>query len=291
MANIIQNAVAQQQTAAARKKKPCSIADYIREMTPGIKAALPSVMSAERFSRIALTAVRNNPKLGECTPSSFLAAMMTAAQLGLEPNTPLGQAYLIPYYNSRTKAYETQFQIGYRGLIELANRSGQVSTIQAHTVYENDEFSYSYGLEPTLHHVPATANRGRPTHFYAMYRTKDGGYGYEVMTMQEMQEHRNRYSKATRSPWDTNFEEMAKKTVLKKVLKYAPLRSEFVRAVAADSTVRTEISADMLDTPPTYIEADIFPAEEPAEEPDATGQGTAAAPEQEGRQEVLHNVV
>ncbi len=102
--------------------------------------ALPSVMTPERFTRIVLTAIRNNQKLAQCDKGSFFAAVMSSAQLGLEPNTPLGQAYLIPYGN------ECQFQIGYKGLIDLAYRSGEVSIIQAQTVYEKDEFVYERKL-------------------------------------------------------------------------------------------------------------------------------------------------
>ena len=98
-------------------KKSMSIADLIKAMQPEIKKALPDVITPERFTRMALSALNTTPKLQECTQMSFLAALMNAAQLGLEPNTPLGQAYLIPYNNKGT--LECQFQIGYRGLIDL----------------------------------------------------------------------------------------------------------------------------------------------------------------------------
>ena len=116
---------------------------------------------------------------------------------------------------------------------------------------------YSFGLEPTLKHVPALSDRGDPIAFYAMFRTKDGGYGFEVMSMDDMRQHARRYSKAYDSgPWQTSFEEMAKKTVLKRVLKYAPLKSDFVRQVSQDETVKTSISADMYEVPAEVIEAD-----------------------------------
>lgn len=185
---------------------------YIRQMQGEIKKALPSVMTPERFSRIVLSALSANPKLSETTPQSFLGAMMTAAQLGVEPNTPLGQAYLIPYWNGKTKVLECQFQLGYKGLIDLAYRSGEVSTIMAQVVYENDEFEYTFGLEPKLVHRPAQHDRGEPVSVYAMFRTKDGGFGYEVMSMEDIRAHAQRYSKSYSSgPWQTNFEEMAKK--------------------------------------------------------------------------------
>ena len=256
MENMIQNAAASTQ-AVAKKKPPQSIQDYITVMAPAIKAALPSVMTPERFSRITLSALSANPKLKECTPQSFLGAMMTAAQLGLEPNTPLGQAYLIPFKNHGR--LECQFQLGYKGLIDLAYRSGEVSIIQAHTVYENDEFQYELGIDPKLRHVPAKSNRGKPIAYYAMFKTKDDGYGFQVMSMEDVTEHARKFSKSYgNGPWQTNFDEMAKKTVLKKVLKYTPLKSDFVREVSQDGTTKTEIAADMSEIPDVteYVEVD-----------------------------------
>lgn len=256
MANMIQNAAVK--TAVAEKKAPSTIQDYIQAMAPAIKAALPSVMTPERFSRITLSALSANPKLKECTPNSFLAAMMTAAQLGLEPNTPLGQAYLIPYQNRGNM--ECQFQLGYKGLIDLAYRSGQVSIIQAHTVRENDEFEYELGIDPKLRHVPAKSNRGAPIAYYAMFKTKDGGFGFQVMSVQDVQEHARKYSKSYgNGPWQKNFDEMAKKTVLKKVLKYAPLKSDFVRGIIQDNTIKERIDADMESIPDVTEYIDVNP--------------------------------
>ena len=152
----------------------------------------------------------------------------------------------------------------------MAYRSGEVSVIQAQVVYENDEFTYSFGLEPQLKHVPAMSARGNPTHVYAVFRTKDGGYGFEVMSMEDVRAHAQRYSKAYNSgPWQTNFEEMAKKTVLKRVLKYAPLKSDFVRGVAQDETIKTEISDDMYSVPSSYVEAEAYEVD------DSTGEVVA----------------
>lgn len=236
---------------------------YIKRMEGEIKKALPSVLTPERFTRIVLSALSTNPKLQETTPESFLGAMMTAAQLGMEPNTPLGQAYLLPYYNSKKRCLECQFQLGYKGLIDLAYRSGEVSTIQAHVVYEHDKFSYAYGLEPQLEHVPAMGDRGSPTHVYAVFRTKDGGYSFGVMSIDDVRRHAQRYSKSFENgPWQTNFEEMAKKTVLKRVLKYAPLKSDFARCVSQDGAVHTELSDDMFSAPAAYIDVDAVEVDE-----------------------------
>lgn len=245
-------------------KKDTSLKGLIRAMEPQIKNALPTVMTPERFTRIVLTALSSNPKLGQCTPNSFLGAMMQAAQLGVEPNTPLGQAYLIPYRNKGT--LECQFQLGYKGLIDLAYRSGAVQSIQAHEVHENDEFEYSYGLDGTIRHKPALKDRGPVIAYYGVWKTKDGGYGYEVMSVDDVISVRDQYSKAADSkfsPWATNFDAMAKKTVLKRALKYAPLKTEFARALSQDNTIKTTIAPDMVDEPDetnyTDIEAEPVP--------------------------------
>lgn len=227
-----------------------SMVEWVKSFEGEIKKALPTVITPERFTRMTLTALSVNPKLGQCTPKSFLGAMMSAAQLGLEPNTPLGQAYLIPYKNKGVD--EVQFQIGYKGLIDLAYRSGEVELVQAQIVYENDKFECQYGLEPKLVHIPADKERGNAIKVYAMFKTKSGGYGFEVMSIEDVKKHAKKYSQSfssSYSPWSTNFEEMAKKTVLKRVLKYAPMKSDFVRGIVQDETIKSEISEDMYSVP------------------------------------------
>lgn len=216
---------------AAQKQgdlKPQERAKTILELIndPSMQAqfakALPAVLTPERFTRIVLTAVRTNPKLMGCERTSFLAAVMAAAQLGLEPNTPLGQAYLIPY------GAECQFQIGYKGLIDLAYRSGEVSIIQAQTVYEKDEFIYELGLEAKLVHKPCMkGDRGEAIAYYAIFKMKNGGENFAVMSKDDVLKFAKAKSKAFKNgPWQTDFDAMAKKTVLKQVLKYAPIHSE-----------------------------------------------------------------
>lgn len=240
----------QNQVATTNSGEKKSMQQYIKSMEGEIKKALPSVITPERFTRMVLSAISTNQALAQCTPKSFLGAMMSAAQLGVEPNTPLGQAYILPYKNHGV--LEAQFQLGYKGLIDLAYRSGEVEVVQAHIVYENDTFECEYGLEPKLTHVPADKDRGEPVKVYAVFKTKSGGYGFEVMSMEDVRLHASKYSKAygsSFSPWKTNFEEMAKKTVLKRVLKYAPLKSDFVRGISQDGSIKNEISEDMYSVP------------------------------------------
>lgn len=257
-ANIIQNA--RNLKAQQKDNQGRTLRAALAKMAPEISKALPATITPERFSRIALTAISSNPQLAECTQTSFLGSLMQAAQLGLEPNTPLGQAYLIPFRNGKKNVTECQFQLGYKGLIDLVYRSGEVTTVSAHEVYENDEFSYTLGLEPTLVHKPAMANRGEVIAYYAVFRTVKGGFGFEVMSKEDVERHARKYSQAFSSgPWQTNFDEMAKKTVLKKCLKYAPVKSEFLKAVAADGTIKTEITPDMVDQSGEPVDYEVDP--------------------------------
>lgn len=260
-----QNAVAQ---ANGQRK---GMQALVQSMMPQIQKALPSVLTGERFGRMVLTALSSTPQLQECTPQSFLGAMMQAAQLGVEPNTPLGQAYLIPYRNHGR--LECQFQLGYKGMIDLAYRSGEITDVSAHQVHENDTFEYELGLTPKLKHIPALKDRGAVTQYYAVWHTKNGGYGFEVMSREDIETHMRKFSKAAGSsfsPWSTNFDAMAKKTVLKQSLKYAPLKTEFVRGMAADGTVKsfTHDTKDILDAPDenTY-DAEAETVEAPQDEP------------------------
>ncbi len=237
--------------------KSMSIADMIKTLEPEIKKALPSVITPERFTRMALSALNTTPKLAECTQMSFLAALMNAAQLGLEPNTPLGQAYLIPYNNKGTM--ECQFQIGYKGIIDLVYRNEQVQTIQAQCVYSGDEFEYELGLNAKLKHKPALKNRGEMILAYALFKLENGGYAFDIMSKEDIDTLALKYSKgfsSAYSPWKTNYEEMAKKTVIRKVLKYAPLKTDFLRAMETDESIKTEIAVDMTEIKSEQIDAD-----------------------------------
>ena len=241
--NLKEELAKQAEATAPTLRKNMSIAELIKAMEPEIKRALPKVITVERFIRMALSALNNSPKLQECTKMSFLSALLNAAQLGLEPNTPLGQAYLIPYKNKGV--YEVQFQVGYKGLLDLAYRSPQIQTVQAHCVYANDTFSYELGLNPQLVHKPTMGERGELRCVYAVFKTSNGGYGFEVMSKTAIEAHAKQYSKAydsSYSPWQTDFESMAKKTVIKQALKYAPVKTDYVQAVNVDDTVGTELT-------------------------------------------------
>lgn len=259
--------------AAAAKSERATLQNTITRMSPEIAKALPKHIGVERFTRMVLSAVSSTPALAKCTPESFLCAMMQAAQLGVEPNTPLGQAYIIPYTNNRERRTDATFQLGYKGMIDLAHRSGKVVSIQAHAVHANDDFSYCYGLAPELRHVPARSDRGPVTDYYAVISLKDGGYIYEVMSKEDIDEHARKYSKAGNSgPWSSAYDEMAKKTVLKRALKYAPMSADIMRVFSADETIKTDFGVDMSEVAGAYVIDDntgevVAEAEQPEQQP------------------------
>lgn len=235
-----------QARSAAPAVKGKTVFDLMKDMTPAMVEALPQHMSPERLLRIATTTIRTNPKLNICTAQSLLGAIMQCAQLGLEPGI-LGHAYLVPYRNRKKDengrdagwADEAQFQIGYKGLIELARRTGQVVSLMANSVHENDEFNFEYGMNETLKHVPALGDRGKVTKYYAYARLKDGAFNFMVMSREDIERHRDKFSKAkSYGPWVDHFDEMAKKTVLKALCKYMPISVEFQKAVAMDDTTK-----------------------------------------------------
>lgn len=227
-------ATGEQATKAVTTKPADTIGGLIERLKPQIARALPSTVTPERMARVVLTAIRGNAKLQSCNPLSLMGAIMQAAQLGLEPNTPLGHCYLIPY------GTEATFQLGYKGLVDLAHRSGQYRRISAYAVDKADVFRYAYGLDPALEHVPAEKPAGQITYYYAVYELANGGRDFVVWSREKVLAHGKKYSKSFSKPdsaWQTAEESMGKKTVLIDLLRYAPKSVELARAVSVDERV------------------------------------------------------
>lgn len=242
-----------------------TIKHLLEKMAPEIQKALPKHVDPDRIARIALTEVRKTPKLLQCSQASLLGAIMTSAQLGLEPG-PTGQCYLIPYYNKKLNSYECQFQIGYKGLLDLFYRADGSLNIDAHEVYENDDFEYEYGLNPVLRHKPSLKNRGNPIAYYAVAHLKDGGYSFTVMSIEDVEKIRKRSKSTGFSPWQTDYDEMAKKTVIKRLCKYLPLSIELQRGISNDETTKRNIEQDMSEVADETDWIDIEVAQENKEE-------------------------
>ncbi len=232
----------------------------IERQKPEIARALHgTALNPERFTRVALTVIKQNNDLMRCRPESLLGALMTSAQLGLEPG-PLGEAYLVPYGDQVT------FIPGYRGLIKLAWNSGQLRNISARVVHEADEFEYSYGLHPDLVHRPARGDRGGITDVYAAATLVEGGAEFEVLDVGAVEAIRGRSRASKRGPWVTDWEAMARKTAVRQLAKWLPMATVMNRAIAAEGTVRTDLDADALDDLTADMDGEVIDPE-PADEP------------------------
>lgn len=213
-----------------------NVAAFFEANKGSIAAVLPKHITPDRLLKIAMHAIRTTPALQDCTVKSLLGAVVQSSSLGLEPNTVLGHAYLVPYRNKKTGTTEAQFIPGYKGLIDLARRSGQIESICAHAVHANDDFEFSYGLNETLTHKPAmTGNRGDIIAFYAIAKLKGGGHAFEVMPKADVDSvMKSSQSRGQWGPWKDHYPEMGRKTVIRRLAKYLPLSIEFSTAAALD---------------------------------------------------------
>lgn len=214
----------------------------ITKLKPQMAMALPKHLSADRLARIALTELRQIPKLQQCSQESFMKCLMVSAQLGLEPGL-LGHVYFIPY------GQEAQLILGYKGMIELARRSGQIESIEARVIYEFDECEVRLGLDSGIDHKIdiKAADRGKEIAYYAIAKLKDGGKQFEVMTKAEIDKVRARSKAGNHGPWVTDYSEMAKKTVIRRMFKYLPVSVELQKAVNLDEAADIGSQADAID--------------------------------------------
>lgn len=220
------------------KSNQATVSSLLERLKPQMKMALPAHMTADRMVRIALTELRKSPKLSECEPMSFVASVMLCAQLGLEVGV-LGQAFLVPFRNNKTGTTDCQFILGYKGMIDLARRSGEIISIAAHCVYSNDAFTYSYGLNESLEHKPTTNERGTFVAVYAVAKLKGGGHQFEVMSKIDVNFIRSKSKSSSSGPWVTDYDEMARKTAIRKLFKYLPASVEMQQAVSYEEQAET----------------------------------------------------
>lgn len=248
MTNTVTAAVAERDNAPAKPTPKQALTGLLDQNRGAVGASLPSGYSQDRFVRLLLTAANTNPGLFECEPRSFLAAGVAAAQLGLEPNDARGLAYLIPFKERGVK--KVQLIIGYKGMLDLARRSGMVSSINAFPVFEGDTFSYRFGLDPSLEHVPGDhdENPDALTHVYAVAKIQ-GDPQFVVMTRRQIDKVMKQSSGARssdKSPWHTHYVEMACKTALRRLCKWLPQTVELAHAIAHDEGVGDLSLGDMI---------------------------------------------
>lgn len=251
-------------TALTKTAETKSLKDLIESSAKELSRALPEHMKPERLVRIALTCIRTTPDLAKCTPESFLGALFTAAQIGIEPVA--GRAYLLPFNNSRKKTdgtwhtvKEAQFILGYRGVSELFYRHEKAINLEWGVVCEGDAFDYEKGTNSFLRHKEAI-KRGPHIGYWVMANLHNGGKPFHFMSLEDCLEHAMRHSKTwdkkagkfyDNSPWAKDFDSMCLKTVLIQLAKILPLSIELQRSIQSDETSRDYKKGidDVLDLP------------------------------------------
>lgn len=215
------------------------IEKVIRKQWSKIEAVMPKHLSSERLLQLSISAVNKTPKLLECDIATLLSCVMRCSALGLEPSAVdgLGYAYILPYWNGKTKKMEATFILGYKGMIKLAYMGGEIESIEARAVHVGDEFEYEFGFHENLRHTPkGSGNKDNLTHVYMIARFKNGGHYFDVMTKDEVEEIRKRSKAGTSGAWVTDYEAMAKKTVVRRAFPYLPLPPMAQKAAEIDES-------------------------------------------------------
>jgi recombination protein RecT len=232
-----------------------TIRNLLEKSKNQIAMALPTHLSADRLIRVAMTSIQRTPQLLECDPITLVGAVIQSAQLGLEPDGVLGHAYLVPFRNKKKNRMEVQFIPGYKGLIELARRSGQVVAINSHVVYENEKFAIKLGFEESLEHEPLPpSRRGNKKGVYGVARLKDGSTHFEFLWAEEVESIKSQSKASGFGPWQTHEDEMWRKTAIRRLVKYLPLSVEFSKAAAVDELADAGMNAQEL------FDLDVSPA-------------------------------
>jgi len=254
----VKNAITGQQS------KPANFPAMLESFKGEIARALPRHLNPDRMARIALTAFRRTPKLGECDPKSVFAAVIQASQLGLEPDT-LGRSYLIPY------GRECQFVPGWKGLVDLVNRAGN-ATVWTGAVFQGDEFDYALGDRPFVQHRPSGEDDPELlTHVYAVGRVKNAKWPViEVWPISRVKRHRDRYNKVGKRHYSfENLEMYARKVVLLQIIKYMPASADMAAAIALNDAA--EVGSQNLS-----VKDAIDGTWTPVDEPTPSNQGNEA---------------
>lgn len=223
-------------TSALATKTAGIVSQYLTKNRDAIIASLPHGFKFDRMCRTAINAISTTPTIARCDAGSLFLSIVKAFALGLEPNGALAEGYLVPFWNSKKGINEAQFMPSYRGFIQLARRSGKIADIYAKAVYSNDVFEVEEGTERKIVHKPDyTKTRGDAVCYYAVFHTTDGAVDFEVMSRDEIERVRSASKAKDAGPWKEWYEEMAKKTVLKRLLKRAPMSIELSDAIELEN--------------------------------------------------------
>jgi recombination protein RecT len=231
-------------------KQALSNPKVLQALNETIPQTIKKYLTPERLTRVMLSAISRSPTLAQCTPMSVLKSVMESASLGLEPvGGTLGRAYLVPYRNNKNGGqHEAQLIIGYRGLIELARRSGQILSIEAHIIHSNDDYQIEYGLESKLKHKPTLSkDPGDMVAVYAVATLSDGSKQFEIMTKTQVDAIKDRSRAGRSGPWVSDYNEMARKTVVRRLCKYLPMTIDMAKALDIENRAETGESTGIID--------------------------------------------
>lgn len=276
LANVVNS---QQITTAPDGRQ--AVQDLIKKSMPRIMSVAPKHLSEERLYQLTISAINHNPRLMECDAASLLSCVMRCSALGLEPSSVdgLGRAFILPFRNKSKGKMEATFILGYKGMIDLARRSGEIESISARAVYDGDTFEYEFGLNERLTHIPTSTlpkTKENLTHVYMVARFKDGGHYMDVMTKDEIENVRKQ-SKSPNSPaWVDHYEAMSKKSVVRRGFPYLPVSIEAKEAIAFDDTTGGYV-ADIVHEPLLVVEPEIIEAEQPSSEPKGLKQAVCVS--------------
>lgn len=233
-------AQAQEQVQAIQTKQNTNkdiVLNNLKNNWQRISKAIPAGISEERFFQLIVSELNQNTALQECSPSSLLSSIMRCATLGLEPSSAdgLGRAYIVPYNKKATLI------IGYKGMLELIRRSGQISSISVNAVYDGDVFEYEYGLEEKLRHIPAPdvfhTESEEPDYVYLIAKFINGGHYFNVLSKAEIRATKEAATKGRRNtPWSEHYLSMAKKTIIRRSFPYLPIGTQAQSALIAEGT-------------------------------------------------------
>lgn len=243
-----------------------------------LRKAIAKNMDSGRLIRVAVNAMHRSPALWNCSMSSIVNSVVLTGVLGLEPNTPLGHAYLIPY------GKECTFQPGYRGLMHLACRTADVKKFDPHLVFIGDEFEIEYGFNERFRHVPKEQSE-EWIGAYSFVKFNDGEPSVLYMPKARILKIRDQFSKAYQnnkntSPWTTSEDEMALKTVIKRHIKRFDLSIEIATATEADDQAERDMKQE------SYIDAEFQEIAKASEEADFQLQGSREKQEQIAKEKV-----
>lgn len=257
------------QTQSGQTQALTTLGEMLTRYKEQIAMALPRHLTPERMIRVALTAVSRNPTLQKCNPATIAGCVVQASILGLEPDGVLGESYLVPFWNRKANnnkgGYECQLIPGYQGLLKLVRNTGELKMVDVQEVCANDEFDFEKGMDPYLRHKPAVGDRGPVEKYWAGAVLVNGGKQFEVMTKEEIEQHRDRYSQSAEkdfSPWKTSPEWMYKKTVLRKLVKLLPKSAQAQLAVAIDEHAEVGIPQRFTVDVPIELQQTDAPDEE-----------------------------